>query len=138
MGSLDRRIGLDHESGIGLDHPIRLRFDRSCDGTATGHPLTHAYADVHSRLDGETWVIDDVPVNALDLKTMKILCTLATTYDMGGPLMDSIREVMRAAWGDDVVTHIMAVFVGDDEDYTPAAMALVALLKANAPLYGVL
>ena len=138
MGSLDRRFGLDHDDAAGLTHPIRLRFDRSCDGTATGHPLAHAYADVHSHLDGEAWVIDDEPVNALDLKTVRILCTLATTYDLGGPLLDALREVMRAAWGDDVKDRILAVFIGDDEDPMGAASALVALLKANAPIYGVL
>jgi len=36
-----------------------------------------------------------------------------------------------------VVGRIMDVFVGDDSDPMEAASALVKLLKANAPLYGV-
>lgn len=130
MGALDRRIGLDHASDEGLTHALRLRADRSCDGTGS-RAVEHVWVDFHSHLDGETWVTDDVPVTAADKFALR-LCGKLLDEREGSAGLDAARDVMIAVWGADVVNRLFAIFSIDGDDIPGAVAAYRAILSAYA------
>ena len=137
MGNKNKVFGFDWEAGGTLENRLRLRAQRSQDGTEGGP--SHRWFDVHSVYDAETetWSVDDVPVSEADIKALRLMCKIAVTLTPSGAAGDAIRDVMRATWGDDVTTKCMAVLTNDGTEDADAGMAAFANLQALAQLAGI-
>lgn len=130
MGSLNRKIHIDHEGGASLTHRARLRFERSQDGSVEGLPLFHGYVDVHATFDPETGAqtVVDTPITDADRRAVRLMAKVATEYGMdGGAILDAI---IKTAWGEDVRSHAFALLIGDgtgDAAFAAIVEQLVAL-----------
>ena len=135
MGSLDRRFGLDHEDGAGLTHKVRLRFDRSHDGSAEGHALAHAYVDVHATFDeyGVQTVLD-VPVTAADREAYRLMCKIAATYGMASGA--ALEALIVAQWGEDVKNAAFGVLMGSGTGDAAFAAMVEQLAAAHLLIVG--
>lgn len=123
MGSSDRHFGLDHEAAWTGDHPVRLRFSYSLDGTSGGP--AHYWADVHGT--------SDVPVTAADLDVIRVCAYIAHHIDDRDAVLNAVRAKMIEAWGESTFGAIMVAMTGDNiESETArdeAGTAILALLR---------
>lgn len=128
MGAQDRHFGLDHEATWTGDHPVRLRFSYSLDGSSGGP--AHYWADVHGT--------NDVPVTQADLDVMRFAAQIAGKIQDRDAVLNAVRALMIEAWGEATFGAIMTAWTGNNiESETArdaAGTALLAILRARYAL----
>lgn len=134
MGSKNRIFGLDHDD-CGLTHPVRLRFQRSQDGTLEGAPLAHVYVDVHATFDeyGVQTVLD-VPVTAADREAYRLMCKIAATYGMASGA--ALEAIIVAQWGEDVKNAAFSTLMGSGTGDAAFAAVVEQLAEAHRLIVG--
>ncbi len=139
MGAKDRfGFTIVYEDIAGLTNKLRLQVAVSGDGSIGETGPFHRWADVHSHYDEteEAWVLDEEAVSERDaqaVRTIQRLCIIAETWtgaDLSG-IGDAIRGVMRAAWGEAVTDHIMAVVTNNNTEVEAGVGAILKLESAK-------